>query len=300
MRRVAIVGAGPQGRRHGLAMTRRPLAARPLHPVLVVDRHPERAASLAGELGCAWSMQLDVRDLAAAGVDGAIVTTPPAQHLTVAASCAAANIGVLVEKPIADTMESAATIVTLARHVPVMIGHVERFNPVVVALRRALSGHTIRRIDATRVQPASADVSAETTADVVTDLMIHDLDLALFLLGATPGTAIEVRASTHSAHQASAELASGHGVVWDLRARRAGSDRIRTFVVETESARFETDLVRQSLSDGTSEAATLCAGSALEREHDAFAALVEVTPESDRAIRQACDALQLAELIRSR
>jgi predicted dehydrogenase len=144
--------------------------------VAVIDKDLERAAALAephgAQAAAAWSP--DLGDIAAASI-----AVPTVHHLAVAGPLIEAGIGVLIEKPLAESVADAEAIAELARRhqVVVQVGHTERFNPAVRAVER-LDVHP-KFVETHRISPfsfRSADVG------VVFDLMIHDIDILLHLV----------------------------------------------------------------------------------------------------------------------
>jgi predicted dehydrogenase len=217
--RIAVVGAGAFGRNH----------LRVLHEtaraelVAAVDSDAERASSASAEHSC--EALPDWRDLAGR-VDAAIVAVPTTLHAEIACGLLEAGIDVLVEKPIAPDLASANRMVgTAARHSRVLqVGHLESFNPVVIALRDAATLPLFFEIHRMSVfTPRSLDV------DVVLDLMIHDLDIVLSLTGLMPE---EIRAAGISVLSdkvdiANVRLAFSTGCVANLTASRVSTERIR-------------------------------------------------------------------------
>lgn len=168
--RVGVIGAGVMGTNHG-----RVLAGLP-NVVLVgivdpLDEHRKRADDL---IGCPVFADLD--SLLAAGVDAVTIAAPTHLHHEISLACIARGVHVLVEKPIASTVEEGRAIVAAARraNVTLMVGHVERFNPAVAAIKRAIDGEDILSIAITRVGPFPPRMS---NVGVVIDLAVHDIDL---------------------------------------------------------------------------------------------------------------------------
>jgi predicted dehydrogenase len=171
--RTAVVGCGHFGRFH--AEKYATLAAAEL--VAVVDRVAERAAKLAARCG---ALALDDVALLAGRVEAASVTVPTAEHFAVASRLLELGLHVLVEKPIAATLDEADALIELAaaRGRVLQVGHLERFNAALVALADVLRAPLF--IESHRLapfQPRGTDV------DVVLDLMIHDIDLIQQLVG---------------------------------------------------------------------------------------------------------------------
>src|SRR6202022_462464 len=116
-------------------------------------------------------------------------------HHEIALACIAHGIHVLVEKPIASTVEEGQDIVAAARSagVTLMVGHVERFNPAVAAIKQAISGEDILSIAITRVGPFPPRMS---NVGVVIDLAVHDIDLIRWF---TESDIVEVQPQLSSA-----------------------------------------------------------------------------------------------------
>jgi len=140
----------------------------------VVD--PDRAQrELVGRnLGCEVFGDLD--SLVERGVEAVTIAAPTHLHHDLALACIARGLHVMVEKPIAPTVEEGRAIVAAARRagVTLMVGHVERFNPAVESIKRAIKGQDILSIAITRVGPFPPRMS---NVGVVIDLAVHDIDL---------------------------------------------------------------------------------------------------------------------------
>jgi predicted dehydrogenase len=123
------------------------------------------------------------------------IAAPTHLHHEIALACIARKIHVLVEKPIASTVEEGREIVEAARRagVTLMVGHVERFNPAVAAVKQAISGEDILSIAITRVGPFPPRMS---NVGVVIDLAVHDIDLIRWF---TESDIVEVQPQLSSA-----------------------------------------------------------------------------------------------------
>ena len=147
--RVGVIGAGVMGSNHA-----RVLAGLPgVTLVGVVDPLPEHRARATELAGCRAFEALE--ELLAEGVDAVTIAAPTHLHHEVALACIARNIHILVEKPIAPTVQEGRDIVDAAQRagVTLMVGHVERFNPAVAAVKQAIAGEDILSIAITRVGP---------------------------------------------------------------------------------------------------------------------------------------------------
>ena len=116
------------------------------------------------------------------GVDAVTIAAPTHLHLELALTCIAAGLHVLVEKPIASSVEEGRELIAAARRagVTLMVGHVERFNPAVQAIKQTISGEDILSISITRVGPFPPRMS---NVGVVIDLAVHDIDLIRWFTG---------------------------------------------------------------------------------------------------------------------
>ena len=116
------------------------------------------------------------------GVDAVTIAAPTHLHQEIALACIAKGIHVLVEKPIASSVDEGRSIIAAARRagVTLMVGHVERFNPAVHAIKKAIRGEDILSIAITRVGPFPPRMS---NVGIVIDLAVHDIDLIRWFTG---------------------------------------------------------------------------------------------------------------------
>lgn len=174
--RIGVVGVGVMGANHARVLADLPGA----ELVGIADPDPAQAARVAGMLGCAAVADVDA--LTALGVDAVVVAAPTHLHHDVALAAIGAGAHVLVEKPIAPSVAEGEAIVAAARarNVVLMVGHVERFNPAVEAVKTAIAGEEILSIGITRVGPFPPRMS---NVGVVIDLAVHDIDLICHFTG---------------------------------------------------------------------------------------------------------------------
>src|SRR4030081_674738 len=168
--RVGVIGAGVMGTNHARVLGGLPNTAL----VGIVDPLPEHRTRATEVAGCRTFASLE--ELIAEGVDAVTIAAPTHLHHEISLACIAHGIHVLVEKPIAPTVEEGRQIVAAARHagVSLMVGHVERFNPTVEAIKQAIRAEDILSIAITRVGPFPPRMS---NVGVVIDLAVHDIDL---------------------------------------------------------------------------------------------------------------------------
>jgi predicted dehydrogenase len=173
---VAVIGVGRMGRHHARTLAKMPRA----DLVGVVDGDAERAGQAAEEYGTEAFPSLDALLERHAGLRAAVVAVPTVFHADAARPLLERGIACLIEKPLAGSSREARELADFAdQHGALLqVGHTERFNPVVRAV--SALGLTPRFLDVTRISPMtfrSMDVG------VVMDMMIHDLDIVLSLVG---------------------------------------------------------------------------------------------------------------------
>lgn len=174
--RVVVVGAGVFGRNHLRIWRALEDAGAPVHLVGIVEPISSAATHLAAEYRVPVYASTSELLRAAEPPDAASVAVPTSQHAAVTAELLSSGVDVLVEKPFTTTLQQADELITLAqRHKRIVqVGHLERFNPAVRAVRSILHQPLFFEVHRLSVfTPRALDV------DVILDLMIHDLDIVL-------------------------------------------------------------------------------------------------------------------------
>jgi UDP-N-acetylglucosamine 3-dehydrogenase len=168
--RVGVVGVGVMGSNHARVFADLP----GVKLVGVADPDTKQRDFVSRALGC--PAFCGVEPLLADGVDAVTIAAPTHLHRELALFCIKQGVHVLVEKPIAPSVEEGRAIIAAARHanVALMVGHVERFNPTVEAIKDAICDEDILSIAITRVGPFPPRMS---NVGVVIDLAVHDIDL---------------------------------------------------------------------------------------------------------------------------
>jgi len=189
MLRVGVVGVGVMGSNHARVLAGLPGA----ELVAVADPDRKQADFVARTLGC--GAVADIDELLALGVDAITIAAPTHLHRDVALKAIDSRVHVLVEKPIASTVEEGRELIAAARRaeVTLMVGHVERFNPAVEAIKEAIRNEDILSIAITRVGPFPPRMS---NVGVVIDLAVHDIDLIRWF---TDSDIVEVQPQLSSA-----------------------------------------------------------------------------------------------------
>lgn len=242
--RVAVVGAGQMGRYHARVAAeweQTELAA-------VVDPDPD-SERVARTYGARWLGGLD--ELLAEPPDLAILTVPTSSHRELGLRLLEAGIPVLVEKPLAPTIEEAEELVAAAQRtgVPLAVGHVERFNPAVRALEAKLAEGALGRIfqiHSRRLSPFPIRVG---DAGVAMDLATHDLDVMALLAGNPIRISAETEQKAHRTHEdlLAALIRFDSGIIGVLEVNWLTPDKVRQLTVTGERGMFVVDYLNQHL-----------------------------------------------------
>ena len=237
--RVAVIGAGAFGQNHCRVVhesSRAQLAA-------IVDTDAVRAQEAAARYQTAAFN--DYRELPGK-IDAAVIAAPTTVHAEIGCHLLAAGIDVLVEKPIAMDLVAADALIAAAAQTGriLQVGHLERFNPAVLALEQRATLPLFFEIHRMNLfSPRSLDV------DVVLDLMIHDVDLVLALAKAEPE---EIRAAGISILSGKVDIANvrlqfPNGCVANLTASRISTERVRKLRLFQPQQYLSLDYARQDL-----------------------------------------------------
>ena len=222
--RTAAIGVGSLGRHHARNYAELAREGR-IEFIGVCDANSATAAQIAAENSC--PAFTDWRELVSK-VDAVSVATPTEAHCEIACAFLENGVNVLVEKPIAATLEEADKMIVAARRsgAKLMVGQLERFNPAMVALRPHVTNPLYFEIH--RVSPfpnRSLDV------DVVLDVMIHDLDAIQWLVGEDVKVsaihAVGIPVISDKVDAANARIEFENGAVANITASRIGTEKIR-------------------------------------------------------------------------
>lgn len=240
--RIGLSGAGQMGAHHARVLASGEVPGCRLSGIF--DPDPRRAAALGGVPAARSFGELLERS------DAVVVAGPTSVHPEQVRECVAAGRHVLVEKPAAPDLATAIAlrdaVAATDGSVVVQVGHIEHFNPSVGRVRELLDGEPPLVVSARRLGPPT--VRADRL-DVVSDLMLHDIHVALSLdPGALQGVA-GVGLSRHDgpADYAHASLLFDGGLVAQLTASRITQERIRVLEVTTASAHLTADYACQTV-----------------------------------------------------
>jgi predicted dehydrogenase len=238
---VALVGAGAMGSLHARVVTQ----SQDTELACVVDPDAAIGAALAERFRTRWLPDLDDFD----DCDAVIVAAPTSSHLKWGLRSLEAQRPTLVEKPLADSVNDVRHLVAVARrsNVPLMCGLLERFNPAVRTLMRIVDEPV--HIETVRHSPYAARV----VTGVAQDLLIHDVDLVLRLVGRLPSSIDARFVYAHPSSEAGAEDVAevtcdfDGTVIASLSASRISQRKVRSLVVAELDRLIEVDLVRNDI-----------------------------------------------------
>ncbi|MEE2678777.1 MAG: Gfo/Idh/MocA family oxidoreductase [Myxococcota bacterium] len=239
--RIGVVGVGVMGRRHVEKVMALRAAGAPVELVGVADVDGNRCRQVAQEHRT-WAPP--DADRLFRECDAAIVAVPTVAHEGVVAAALAADLDVLVEKPIAFSTQEATALLALAaeRGRVLRVGHSEWFNPATRVLRDQVQAP--RFVDVQRLGPFPA---RGTDVDVVRDLMIHDIDILQRVLGEEPAevVAVGVPVVTDKVDLANARLRFPSGCIANLTVSRIARQTVRKMRLFERDAFFSVDFLRQ-------------------------------------------------------
>lgn len=233
---VGVIGVGSMGRHH--ARVYRELGDTRLVGVSDVDA--ERGREVADSYATEYLPRHDLLE----AVDAVSVVVPTAYHVEVTTACLEAGVAPLVEKPIAPSPADGSRLAALAETVgvPIQVGHIERFNPVITTLAEFIDDLDVLSVRAERLGPPPERDIADSA---VFDLMTHDLDIICSLLDAQPTDVMSagIRDNTF----ATAVLRFPCGRIASLTASRLTQRKVRRLAITAESCYIEVDYLDQSI-----------------------------------------------------
>lgn len=242
--RIGVIGAGVMGSNHARVFSG--LSGTALLGIADPDR--KQAEQVSRTLGCAAVGSTE--ELLALKPDAVTIAAPTDLHRDIALACIERGVHVLVEKPIATTTEEGHEIVSAARRagVTLMVGHVERFNPAVEAIKDAIRGEAILSIAITRVGPFPPRMS---NIGVVIDLAVHDIDLIRWF---TDSEIVEVQPQLSSALAEREDIAllqfrTASGVLAHINTNWLTPFKARTVIVATRGKYIMGDLLTRQVTE---------------------------------------------------
>lgn len=235
--RTAVVGAGKMGQIHAKVLSKLPQS----NLVAIVDIQPDRAKKLAKEYKCAAFA--DAKELLGK-VDAVTISAPTKSHLELAELFISNNIPVLIEKPLAVSAADGEKIVALAEknNTVVAVGHSERCNPVVQAMKRLKIEPKF--IEAVRISPYPF---RSTDIGVVLDVMIHDIDIILALAQSKVKKVEAVGVNVVADHEdiCNARITFENGCIANVTASRLALKTTRKVRVFSRQAYLSLDFLKK-------------------------------------------------------
>lgn len=245
--KVAVIGVGSMGENHARVYAH----YEKTQLIAVADSNKEQAEKVAKKLKVKaysdYKEMLEKEDL-----DAVSIAVPTSLHKDVAVYAFKKRINVLLEKPIALTEEEAKEIIECAKknNAKLMIGHIERFNPAVIELKKKLERGDlgeIYKIDVQRIGPFPQRIS---DVGVIIDLSVHDLDIIDYLINSTPSRIYaETQQKLHPRFEDSvtALLSYQNGVLAVLNTNYLSPTKTRVLKIFGEKGMFQVDYLNQEL-----------------------------------------------------
>lgn len=240
--RTGVIGVGNMGRHHARVYSQH----HNIDLIGVYDVSKENRESVARGLKVE---AFDSVDKLLEEADIVSIAVPTSLHFFYGMKAISSGKHILIEKPIASTIDQASALVKAARNkgVVLQVGHIERFNPAFQELKKILMGNIIEAIDIRRLSPFDGRIN---DADVVLDLMIHDLDIIQDLIGLdykalnSLGRCVK---SQEDVDYAVTSFQSKNNVIVTLTASRITEQKVREIAITTDSSYILTDLMERKI-----------------------------------------------------
>ena len=232
---AGVIGVGSMGRHHARVYSELPDA----NLVGVYDADEGRAREIAEKNGTKSRSLDELLD----HVDAVSVAVPTQYHFEMAKRAIKAGVHVLVEKPFVDERDQGEELLALAdrNDVLIQVGHVERFNPAVMALRDIVPDVDIISVDAKRLGPP---LDRQMDDSVVKDLMIHDIDILFWLVDSKVSS---VAAFDSDVAYTTANFAFEDGTIANLTASRVTQRKVRKLTITAHSCQIAVDYIDQTV-----------------------------------------------------
>lgn len=242
--KIGVAGAGVMGRNHARVLT----DIRDVELTHVFDPDAVVAEGVAEAYGAAPVTTAEA--FANAGLDAAVIATPNRTHADLGVALLERGVHVLVEKPIAATVEDAQRLIDAAKANDrvLMVGQVERFNPAVEAVKRAIADEDVISIQITRVGPFPPRMGE---VGVVIDLAVHDIDIIRHL---TDSEIVEVQpqlARTKAEREDTAllQFRLANGTIAHITTNWVTPYKTRTLQVATKAKFVVADLMTRQVTE---------------------------------------------------
>jgi len=244
MLKVGVIGLGSMGKNHVRVYSELP----EIELVGIADVNYGLAQSLAVRYHT--KPFNDYQELLKQDLDAISIAAPTSLHREVAVKAARAEVSMLVEKPIADTVASAREIIKAAEenNVKLMVGHVERFNPVTPIVKKEIENAEVSLIEVARIGPFPPRVK---DVGVVTDLATHDIDLIRYLTGSEFSKIYSLTSRSLAKHEDAAILLfeMANGVLARITVNWLTPFKVREITVATKEKFIKASLIDQKITE---------------------------------------------------
>jgi predicted dehydrogenase len=240
--RIGVIGVGNMGQHHARILS----FLKDVKLVGIADVNVEKGLEIASKYRIRFfENYVDLLNL----VDAVCIAVPTRLHYQVGIACLEAGVHILIEKPIAASINEAESLVNAAAEANciLQVGHIERFNPAFQELTKVLKTEEILALEAHRLSPYS---DRANDVSVVLDLMIHDIDL---LLEVVSSPVSKLTASGNSAANSgyldyvTATLGFANGIVATLTASKVTHRKIRRLNVHCKNSFTEADFLKNEI-----------------------------------------------------
>lgn len=239
--RIGVIGVGNMGVNHTRVYSS--LKDR-CQLIGVYDVNYQLSSQVAEEFGIIAFKTLNELLL---NVDTVSVTVPTAAHCEIGMECLSHKIHVLMEKPIAETISQAQLLTDTAHRMGVIlqIGHIELFNPTINVLKKILARESIIAFDIHRMGPQEP---RNRYADVIQDLMIHDIYILQYLMGEEIDVVLSLgRNFFNTSKYVSSLLRFKNGVIAQLTGSQVTEEKVRMIRIITQKAFIQADLLDRKI-----------------------------------------------------
>lgn len=238
--KLGLIGLGKMGQNHLRVLS----MLNSVQLAFIHDVDPAVETRLSAAYGVPSAQNLDA---ALVEVDAIVIATPTSTHAEYIERVAPYVRNLFVEKPLAGTLAEAEAVHRFAeeRNLNIQVGFIERFNPAVQVLKKVMDESSrVVSIDFTRTNKLSARI---TDVDVITDLMIHDIDLALYINGPVREISAQGTSEGDMIDFASAMLTHANGRFSRIQASRVTEKKIRTIQATCMDMFVDCDLLRKEV-----------------------------------------------------
>lgn len=244
MLRTGVIGTGAMGQNHARIYSELP----DVELVGIADIDMDTCLTTGRRYNCVPYQ--DYRELLKQRLDAVSIVVPTSLHREVAATVACAKVNMLVEKPLAETIPAAKQIIEAccSNGVKLMVGHVERFNPVVTAIRKEIEQEEVSLVEITRIGPFPPRIK---DVGIIIDLATHDVDLIRYLTASEFKKAFGLISTNLTEHEDLAILAfeMTNGTLARVTTNWLTPFKVRELTIATKKKYFKASLTDQRVTE---------------------------------------------------